>query len=95
MTKFKLVKAVRVRALPGYRLDVDFSDGTSGVADIREFVTKVDGSMVLPLREEAFFARVFLEMGTPTWPNGCDVDPSRLRMDLEAAGTLRTTGAAA
>lgn len=95
MTKFKLVKAVRVKALPGYRLDVAFSDGTGGVADISDFVTQVHGSMVVPLRDETFFAKVFVEMGVPTWPNGCDVDPSRLRMDLEAAGALRAAGAAA
>ena len=92
---FKLVKAVRVKALTGYRLDIAFSDGTTGVSDISDFVTGLDGSMVLPLRDETFFAKVFLEMGVPTWPNGCDVDPSRLRMDLEAAGLLRTEGAAA
>jgi len=95
MMSFKLVKAVRVIALPGYRLDIAFSDGTTGVSDISDFVAGLDGSMVWPLRDEAFFAKVFLEMGVPTWPNGCDVDPSRLRMDLEAAGLLRTEGAAA
>lgn len=94
MKTFKLVKAVRVKALPGYRLDVAFSDGTGGVADISDFVT-LDGSMVRPLRDEAFFARVFIEMGVPTWPNGCDVDPTKLRMDLEAAGELKAVGAAA
>ena len=86
---FKLVDVVRVEALPGYRLDIAFSDGTAGVSDISGFVTGLDGSMVLPLREEAFFARVFIEAGAPTWPNGCNVDPSRLRMDLDAAGLLR------
>ena len=35
---FKLVKAVRVIALPGYRLDIAFSDGTTGVSDISDFV---------------------------------------------------------
>ena len=95
MTKFKLVKAVRVRAMPGYRLDIEFSDGSGGVADVSDFVTKVNGSMVIPLRDEAFFERVFVEAGIPTWPNGCDVDPSQLRMDLEAAGALRASGAAA
>ena len=32
--------------------------------------------MIAPLRDEAYFARVFLELGAPTWPNGFDVDGS-------------------
>uniref|UniRef100_B0SVI8 DUF2442 domain-containing protein n=1 Tax=Caulobacter sp. (strain K31) TaxID=366602 RepID=B0SVI8_CAUSK len=89
---FKLVKAVRVKPLPGYRMDIAFSDGSSGIADLSE-ITRSKGSMAQPLADEAFFAQVFLEMGTPTWPNGYDADPSNIRMKLEAAGELRTAGA--
>lgn len=92
--KIKLVKAVRVKALPGYRLDVAFSDGSSGIADISDFILS-GGEVVEPLRDETFFAKVFLEMGVPTWPNGCDVDAINLRMKLEAAGELRSAGATA
>ena len=91
---FKLVKAVKVRALPGHRLDVTFSDGSAGIADLKALVT-APGPMVEPLRDEAFFGRVFLEMGVPTWPNGFDVDPTNLLMGLEAAGHLRSEDAAA
>ena len=91
---FKLVKAVRVRPLPDYRLDIAFSDGSNGIADLREIV-RSKGSMARPLADETFFAQVFLEMGTPTWPNGYDADPSNIRMKLEAAGELRTAGAVA
>lgn len=89
---FKLVKARRVRPLPGYRLDLTFSDGSSGVADISEFVLS-GGQVVQPLVDETYFARVFLEMGVPTWPNGCDIDPTNARMKLEAAGLLKQQGA--
>jgi hypothetical protein len=40
------------------------------------------------LRDPAFFARVFLEDGAPTWPNGFDAAPGWLRREIEAAGTL-------
>lgn len=86
--KFKLVKVRRVSALPGYRLDLTFSDGSSGIADISEFVLS-GGTVVRPLVDEAYFTRVFLEMGVPTWPNGCDINPSNARMKLEAAGLLK------
>ena len=44
--------------------------------------------MVEPLREPEFFARVFLEDGAPTWPNGYDVAPGWLRREIEAHGAL-------
>ncbi|KQY28787.1 hypothetical protein ASD21_03010 [Caulobacter sp. Root1455] len=90
----KLVKAVKVKALSGHRLDVTFSDGSSGVIDLSD-VLRSQGEMARPLADEAFFARVFLEMGTPTWPNGYDADPTNMRLKLEAAGELRADGAVA
>ncbi len=90
---FKLVKAIRVKALPGYRLDIAFSDGSGGIADLSE-ITLSKGEMARPLADEAFFAQVFLEMGAPTWPNGYDADPTNVRMKLEAAGQLQVTSAA-
>ncbi len=36
------------------------------------------GSMLLPLRDEVFLKKVFLESGTPTWPNGYDVYPDTI-----------------
>lgn len=31
------------------------------------------GTMIEPLQDKAFFAKVFLVSGVPTWPNGFDV----------------------
>ncbi len=94
MTKIKLVKVSKVRALEGYRLELLFTDGSGGVIDLTAFVD-ADGPVVEPLRDPSFFERVFLSMGVPTWPNGCDVDPTRLRMDLEEQGALQLSGMAA
>ena len=46
------------------------------------------GPMVEPLRDPAYFARVFLEDGAPTWPNGFDASPGWLRREIEAKGAL-------
>lgn len=93
MSEIKVVSARRVRPLPDYRLEIVFSDDTMGVVDLGDFVTL--GPMTEPLRDPDFFARVFLETGIPTWPNGCDIDPINARMTLEAAGALRPVTAAA
>jgi len=51
------------------------------------------GSMLEPLRDEAHFARVFLEFGAPTWPNGFDIAPEWLRLEMAAAGELTRVAA--
>jgi hypothetical protein len=51
------------------------------------------GSALEPLRDAQYFARVFLEFGAPTWPNGFDLAPEWLRREMEAAGELRPVAA--
>ena len=46
------------------------------------------GPMVEPLRDLAYFKRVFLEYGAPTWPNGFDIAPAWLHREIAAAGSL-------
>jgi hypothetical protein len=87
MSQIELVKVRAVEPLDGCKLAVEFSDGSSGVASLEEFIRI--GPMMAPLRDPAFFRRVFLEMGVPTWPNGCDIDPTALRMRMKDAGALR------
>lgn len=93
MSKLKMVRAVRAKALEGYRLEIVFDDQMTGVLDLSDFVST--GVVTEPLRDPAFFARVFIEMGVPTWPNGCDYDAINAHMQLEAAGLLKKIDAAA
>lgn len=93
MSEIKLVRARRARALDGYRLEIVFSDDTTGVIDLSEFVRL--GPVTEPLQDQAYFARVFIELGTPTWPNGCNIDAINAHMILEAAGDLRPVSEAA
>ncbi len=82
-----LVKVTRLEKLGGFRLRVSFTDGSRGVHDFGLLVSE-PGPMLEPLREEVYFARVFLEFGAPTWPNGFDIAPEWLRREMEAAGEL-------
>jgi hypothetical protein len=81
-------EVTKLEYLGGCRLHVTFSDGATGEHDFSALVAR-DGPMVEPLRDPAYFARVFLEHGAPTWPNGFDMCPDWLRMVIEAAGGLR------
>ena len=49
--------------------------------------------MVEPLADKATFARVFLELGVLTWPNGLDVDSIALHDEMRGAGLLRKPAA--
>ena len=83
-----MVKVVEVRALDAKRIWVRFSDGAEGVRDLSDMLHE-GGEMVEPLRNPDLFAKVFLEYGVPTWPNGFDMDAINLHMEMEAAGLLR------
>lgn len=47
------------------------------------------GPMVEPLRDPSYFNRVLLEFGAPTWPNGYDIAPYGLYLEMENAGSLQ------
>jgi hypothetical protein len=82
-----LAKVTHLEKLGGFRLRVSFSDGSAGVHDFAALI-KEPGPMLEPLRGEPYFARVFLEFGAPTWPNGFDIAPEWLRREMEKAGEL-------
>ena len=88
-----LTKVVRLEKQGGYRLRVEFNDGSEGLHDFSTMISE-PGQMLEPLRDQAYFARVFLEFGAPTWPNGFDIAPEWLRREMEAAGELRRAHAA-
>jgi hypothetical protein len=87
-----MVDVLWVRALDGHRLWVRFTDGSEGVRDLSEVIAQA-GPMVEPLRTPEYFARVFVEMGAPTWPNGFDLDPINLYMEMRDAGALASVAA--
>lgn len=82
-----MVDVLRLRALDGHKLWVRFTDGCEGVRDFADLFAR-GGSMIEPLRAPDYFARVFVESGVPTWPNGYDIDPIHLYMELRDAGAL-------
>jgi Protein of unknown function (DUF2442) len=61
-----------------YRVWLQFSDGTSGEADLSAALW---GSVFEPLKDKAFFSLVKFapEMDTIVWPNGADLAPEYLK----------------
>ena len=87
-----LIKVAHLERLGGFGLRVRFTDGSEGTHDFAALVNE-PGPMIEPLRDESYFARVFLEFGAPTWPNGFDIAPAWLRREMEKAGELTQVAA--
>jgi hypothetical protein len=78
-------RVVKVRALPGFRLEVEFEDGLHGILDYSQ---RLLGPVFEPLRDPARFAEVGLdEDGVVCWPNGVDLAPDAMYERLKAAGS--------
>jgi hypothetical protein len=85
-----LISVRHVKALPGFRLRLRFSDGAEGVFDC---TNELWGEVFEPLKDPKYFAKVFLDHGAPSWPNGADLDPAALRSDIKPAPASRRTAA--
>ena len=89
-----MIDVTDIRRLGGFKLEIEFSDGTTGVRDFQKFIADKTGPMAEPLKDPAYFARVFIEEGALTWPNGYDWDPIALHDEMKRAGLLRRVDAA-
>ena len=72
----KILHVDKFTYLGGHCLALEFSDGTSGEVDLADDLT---GEIFVPLQEPGFFAKVMLDGGTLTWPNGADMAPEYLK----------------
>jgi hypothetical protein len=84
----EIIKILKVETLGDFRLRLYFSDGTEGEWDFT-IVVAASGTMIAPLKDPKYFARVFLQFGTLTWPNGFDLDSIALHDEMSSAGVLR------
>ena len=75
-----LHRIVRVTPLPNYSLHVEFQNGVSGTVDLSR---DLYGEMFEPLHDEAVFRQVCIdEYGAVAWPNGADLAPDALYLEI-------------
>jgi hypothetical protein len=65
-------------ALPEYRLQLRFSDGTEGEVALKDFVFRDTRPIVAALRDPNAFAAIRVELDTVVWANGFDLAPEFL-----------------
>jgi hypothetical protein len=66
---------VRAEYRGGHRVHLVFHDGREKTLD---FSRRLVGPVFEPPKGLAYFQRLFLEVGTVTWPNGADITPETL-----------------
>ena len=77
-----LWRVVKVRALPSYRLEIEFADGMRGVLDYSHVLS---GPVFEPLRDPERWAEVGIDAdGVVCWPNGTDLAPDAMYERLKA-----------
>lgn len=83
----RMVEVLEVEVLRAHVLAISFSDSSSGIRDFKHLVGR-KGTLAEPLADPDYFARVFVEDGVLTWPNGYDWDSIALHAAMAANGEL-------
>ena len=66
-----------------YRLRAVFQDGYIGEVDLAPLFEKPRGPLTEPFQDQAFFAKVFVDLDVAAWPNGYDICSDVLRYYCE------------
>src|SRR4030095_1211005 len=77
-------RITHVQALPGYRLAVQFVDGTAGEVVLSALVPREQAGVFSKLRAPALFADVCLDYGAVTWPGEIDLAPDAMYDAIQA-----------
>ncbi|UYM18526.1 DUF2442 domain-containing protein [Endozoicomonas euniceicola] len=88
-----MIKLNKAKWLGSQEIRLSFSDGSYGVMDFSPILAKKT-PMTLPLEDEQYFCRFFLELGALCWPNGLEFSPTSLHEKLDKAGKLVSVDAA-
>lgn len=81
------LKVAAVRAAIPFKLAVTFTDGTFGTFNAAPMLAE-RGEGTEPLRDRAYFGKVALANGVPTWPNYFDISPLWLQEEMDKRGEL-------
>jgi hypothetical protein len=76
-----MMRIVRARALEPYRLELEFSNGETRIADLSRFLNSAQPTGVFAaLKDEEEFGRAELDpvLGTVVWPGDVDLAPETL-----------------
>ena len=76
----------KVKALPDYCLEVEFTDKTSGKVFMKDLIFSPKAGVFARLRDRALFNKVFIEYGVTTWPGELDLAPDTMYVEFKKHG---------
>lgn len=79
-------RVTKVKALEGFKLDVEFVDGLKGQVCMRDRVFSPKAGVFAKLKDKDFFNQVFVEYGATTWPGELDLAPDAMHDAIEKHG---------
>ena len=77
-----LPAAVEAEYRGDFKTRLAFNDGVQGTVDLFDWL---EGPILEPWKDRAYFARSFVEGGTVIWPNGADIAPETLHERAKAS----------
>lgn len=80
-------RIAKCRALPGFRLAVEFMDGTTGEVDLSRLVMSEKAGVFAALRDPEVFAQARLEYGAILWPGEIDIAPDAMYDAIRRTGS--------
>lgn len=73
------MKAVDVKALNDYRINVVFADGVSGVVDLSDLVQK---GIFQKLKDEQSFQKVYTDGSSIAWSEELEIDADNIYAEI-------------
>ena len=83
-----MVKAIKIEALPKYRLRIAYADGAEGVIDLS---TEVGQGVFGPLKDEAYFRTVHIgEHGQIAWSEEIEICADSAYQEITGKKSVET-----
>lgn len=73
-------RAKKARALEGFKLEVEFTNGEVRLFDMAPLLNY---PVYQPLKDPSYFGKVFVSQGIVQWPNEVDISPDTLYLDSQ------------
>ena len=73
-----MIKLLSAECMDDGAITLEFSNGSKGVFNLSRYLSEHSGSLLVPLADEVYARRCFIDAGALCWPNGLELSAQRL-----------------